>query len=284
MNTRNIYNADFLDILFEGRNKDYGAYELRRSEDRRVRKALIGTASIALVIVGGYVLSNNLMASPTVIRTETHTTTVLKDLTVPPPEEKIIPPPMPDNPAPPPPAASSIKVATPTITPDELVRAEDEVVKLDSIGNKTVALTTTKGDDESGADLASILGTPGGTGHVVEAPTGNNADADKPYTFVEMMPTFPGGDAALAKFLHDNVRYPHMAQENDIQGKVFVQFVVDREGSIKDVKTVGMQKGGGLEEEAIRVIKKMPKWKAGKQNGELVNVQFSLPVNFVLSN
>jgi len=284
MNTTNIYNADFLDILFEGRNKAYGAYELRRSEDRRVRKALMGTASIALVVIGGYVLGNNLHTMPMAIRTAANTTTVLKNLEVPPPEDKVIPPPMPAVPTPPPPAVSSIKVATPTITIDELVRAEDEVVKLDSIGNKTIALSTTKGDDINGVDMGSILGTPGGTGHVVEAPTGGNVDVDKPYTFVEMMPAFPGGEAALARFLHDNVRYPHLAQETEIQGSVFVQFIVDREGNIRDVKTVGANKGGGLEEEAVRVVKKMPKWKAGKQNGEYVNVQFSLPIRFTLAN
>lgn len=284
MNTANIYNADFLDILFEGRNKDYGAYELRRSEERRVRKALMGTASIALVVIGGYVAGNSIKTIPTAIRTDAHTSAVLKELAVPPPENKVIPPPMPANPTPPPPAASSIKVATPTITPDELVRAADEVVKLDSIGNKTIALTTTKGDDINGADLGSILGTPGGTGHVVEAPAGGNAAADKPYTFVEMMPSFPGGEAALAKFLRDNVHYPHLAQETEIQGSVFVQFIVDREGNIRDVKTMGANKGGGLEEEAMRVVKKMPKWKAGKQNGEYVNVQFSLPIRFTLQN
>jgi protein TonB len=285
MNTTNIYKADFLDILFEGRNKDYGAYELRRSEDRRVRKALMGTASIALVIIGGYVLGNTVKPMETAIRTEAHTTTVLKDLAVPPPEDKVIPPPLPANPTPPPPAASSIKVATPTITPDELVRAQDEVVKLDSIGNKTIALTTTEGDDINGRDLGSLLGQAGGTGHVVEAPSGGgNTDIDKPYTFVEMMPSFPGGDAALAKYLRDNVHYPRVAQENEIQGSVFVQFIVDRQGNITDVKTVGATKGGGLEDEAMRVVKKMPKWKAGRQNGEFVNVQFSLPIRFTLAN
>lgn len=279
MNTKNIYNADFLDILFEGRNKDYGAYELRRSEDGRVRKALIGTASIALVVVGGYVLSNNIFAASTGIRNTqvVYDSTKLIEL---PPDDKVIPPP-PVDPTPPPPAASSIKVTPPVITPDELVRAEDEVVKLDSIGNKTIALATVQGDDINGRDIASMLGGEGTTS-VVEAP---KAPAKEPvFTVVEIMPSFPGGEEALLRFLRDNVHYPRVAQENEIQGIVYVQFVVDKQGNISDVKTIGAVKGGGLEEESIRVVKKMPRWKPGKQNSEAVSVQFNLPVRYTLQN
>ncbi|WPV69379.1 energy transducer TonB [Chitinophaga sp. LS1] len=279
MNTKNIYNADFLDILFEGRNKDYGAYELRRSEDGRVRKALIGTASIALVVVGGYVLSNNLFAASMGIRNTqlVYDSTKLIEL---PPDDKVIPPP-PVDPPPPPPAASSIKVTPPVITPDELVRAEDEVVKLDSIGNKTIALATVQGDDVNGRDIASMLGGEGTT-NVVEAP---KVPAKDPVFYtVEIMPSFPGGEDALLRFLRDNVHYPRVAQESDIQGTVFVQFVIDKQGNISDVKTIGAVKGGGLEEESIRVVKKMPKWKAGRQNGEAVSVQFNLPVRYTLQN
>ncbi|WP_343673396.1 energy transducer TonB [Chitinophaga sp.] len=279
MNTINIYNADFLDILFEGRNKAYGAYDLRRSEDKRVRKALIGTASIALVVIGGYVLSNNLFAASTGIRNDAPVakTTVLENL--PPAEDKVIPPP--PVATTPPPAVSSIKVTPPVITRDELVRAEDEVVKLDSIGNKSIAVANIKGDDLNGADIASMLGGDG-TSHVVEAPKA--AAKETVFTFVEIMPSFPGGEEALLKFLHDNVNYPRVAQENEIQGIVSVQFVVDKQGNISDVKTIGAVKGGGLEEESIRVVKKMPKWKPGKQNGEAVSVQFNLPVRYTLQN
>ncbi|WPQ64915.1 energy transducer TonB [Chitinophaga sancti] len=279
MNTKNIYNADFLDILFEGRNKDYGAYELRRSEDGRVRKALIGTASVALVIVGGYVLSNNIFAASTGIRNTqvVYDSTKLIEL---PPDDKVIPPP-PVDPPPPPPAASSIKVTPPVITPNELVRAEDEVVKLDSIGNKTIALATVQGDDINGRDIASMLGGDGTT-NVVEAP--KVPAIDSVFYTVEIMPSFPGGEDALLRFLRDNVHYPRVAQENEIQGIVSVQFVVDKQGYISDVKTIGAVKGGGLEEESIRVVKKMPKWKAGRQNGEAVSVQFNLPVRYTLQN
>lgn len=102
------------------------------------------------------------------------------------------------------------------------------------------------------------------------------------FTFVEQPPSFAGGDAALNKFLASNIRYPHTATEKNIHGTVFVSFVVDDAGNVIDVKTVGAPKGGGLEEEAIRVVEKMPRWIPGKQNGKLVSVQFNLPIRFTL--
>ena len=106
--------------------------------------------------------------------------------------------------------------------------------------------------------------------------------SDKVFTFVQQMPQFSGGDEALMKYLHDHIRYPAVARENGTQGTVVVQFIISPDGSISHVKTVGAAKGGGLEEEAIRVVKGMPKWEPGKQNGQPVTVQFSLPVRFVL--
>jgi len=274
MNTNNIYTEDFLDILFDGRNKDYGAYDLRRSQDRRVRNAIIGTASIALVVIGGYVLSNNLVAASMPDRKVDKI--VLKTIEMPEIEKPITTPPPPPKVETPPPARSSIAFTTPEISPDDVT--ENQMPPIDSIGNKTVSTTNSIGDDVNGVDAPAIVGT--GSGVVTELPPA--VDHVTKFTFVEVMPSFPGGEEALAKFLKKNVNYPNMAIENGIQGKVFVQFVVDWEGNITDVKTVGAVKGGGLEQEAMRVVKAMPKWKPGKQNGSAVNVQFNLPVGFQL--
>lgn len=103
------------------------------------------------------------------------------------------------------------------------------------------------------------------------------------FTFVEQPPTFPGGDSALNGFLGDNIRYPKAALEKKIGGTVFVSFIVMNDGQVMSVKSVGDPKGGGLEEEAIRVVKLMPKWKPGKQNNRNVNVQFNLPIRFTLA-
>ena len=101
------------------------------------------------------------------------------------------------------------------------------------------------------------------------------------FMVVESMPEFPGGEPELQKFLYQNIKYPQMAKESGIQGRVFVTFVVEKDGSVTDVRVLrGI--GGGCDEEAIRVVQKMPKWKAGKQRGKPVRVQFNLPIKFTL--
>lgn len=278
MNARTIINADFLDILFDGRNKDYGAYELRRSEEKRVRNAIVGTASIALVIIGGYVLSNKLMAAGMHTRSQIETTpTVLKPIDI--PEEAAVTPPPPPVNTPPPPARSSIAFVTPTITDQEIAENESEVPKMDDIGNKAIGVANTVGDDVNGIESPFENGVPGG--NVVEPP--KVEEKKTIFTFVEIMPSFPGGEEALAKFLQKNLRYPRLAQETGIEGKVFIQFVVNTDGKISDVQAVGAAKGGGLEEEAVRVVRMMPNWKPGKQNHEPVIVRFNLPIGFRLS-
>jgi protein TonB len=103
------------------------------------------------------------------------------------------------------------------------------------------------------------------------------------FQVVEKMPSFPGGDAALFKFLNENVKYPVIAQENGVQGRVICQFVVNRDGSIVDVEVV-RSVDASLDKEAIRVIKSMPKWSPGQQRGKPVRVKYTLPVNFKLQN
>jgi periplasmic protein TonB len=102
------------------------------------------------------------------------------------------------------------------------------------------------------------------------------------FTVVESMPSFPGGEAARIEYLNNNIKYPQMARESGIQGRVFVTFVVERDGSVTDVKVLrGI--GGGCDEEAVRVIQNMPKWEPGKQRGKPVRVQFNMPILFKLN-
>ena len=101
------------------------------------------------------------------------------------------------------------------------------------------------------------------------------------FTIVEEMPSFPGGEAELFKYLGKNIKYPEMANSAGISGVVYVTFVVDKDGKIKDVKVLrGI--GGGCDEEAVRVVKNMPAWKPGKQRGKSVTVQYNLPIRFTL--
>lgn len=279
MNTATISGNDFLDILFKGRNKDYGAYELRRKYDKRVRNAIMGTASIALAIIGGYTVSNHLMALVTVTRPAPPPPTILDPITQ--IETKTTPPPPALSSSNPPPARPSVRFTPPVIARQEDVTPEDVPPRMDDIVNKTVSVATTDGV-EDGIDPSLLPETTSGG---IEVPVVKERDdRDKPRSFVEIMPSFPGGEAALATYLAKNIRYPNIAAENQISGRVVIQFVVDYEGNINDVKVISDPKGGGLEAEAARVVKAMPKWKPGKQNGRTVSVYYTLPIFFRLTD
>lgn len=110
----------------------------------------------------------------------------------------------------------------------------------------------------------------------------NDKQAGSPFMFVEQMPSFPGGKEALMRYLHDHIRYPQQARKQHLQGTVIVNFVVEKDGSIKNIQTINAEIGGGLEQEAERIVRNMPKWHPAKQNGEKVNVLYTLPIRFVL--
>jgi len=117
---------------------------------------------------------------------------------------------------------------------------------------------------------------------VIEEEEAEDEKEDEIFVFVEDQPGYPGGDKARIKYLQENIKFPVMAIESGIQGTVYVTFVVEKDGRITSVKVLrGI--GGGCDEEAVRVIKKMPRWKAGKQRGRSVRVQFNMPVRFVLA-
>ncbi|MFT6815543.1 MAG: protein TonB [Sphingobacteriales bacterium] len=118
---------------------------------------------------------------------------------------------------------------------------------------------------------------------IIEAPAPEeNTNEQEVFTIVENMPEFPGGEAAMRKYIGKNIKYPNLARENKVEGTVYIQFVINQNGEISDVKILrGI--GAGCDEEALRVIKKMPAWAPGKQRGKPVRVQFTLPVKFKLS-
>jgi len=115
----------------------------------------------------------------------------------------------------------------------------------------------------------------------IEMSDEDEAVEEEIFTVVESMPSFPGGEAKLYEYLGKNIEYPQIANESGIQGRVFVTFVVEKDGSITDVRVLrGI--GGGCDEEAVRVVKSMPKWTPGKQRGKAVRVQYNLPIKFTL--
>lgn len=271
MDVNQLLKSDFLDILFEGRNKDYGAYVLRREYQKRLGKAMVVTLIIVLVAIGAFLLSNYLAR-----QAELHPKPIVADVHIQNVDIKNdVPPPPPPPPAPEPPKVKpQVQYTPPQVVKDNQVKPNEQPPDLSQIKNQAIS-TVTKAGDVNGIDPGLVADK--GTGVVAAAPS-----ETKVFKFVEQMPSFPGGEDALLKYLHDHIRYPAVARENGIQGTVVVQFVVGPDGAIRDVTTVSKTLGGGLEQEAIRVVKGMPKWIPGKQNGRAVNVQYSLPVRFVL--
>ena len=152
-----------------------------------------------------------------------------------------------------------------------------EVVEVLNVVENNVEVASVNINTEDDKNKEVVISAP-----VTSAPIQEEED-QVVFQVVEKMPSFPGGDAALFKFLGDNVKYPVIAQENGVQGRVICQFVVNKDGSIVDVEVV-RSVDPSLDKEAIRVIKSMPKWSPGQQRGKPVRVKYTLPVNFKLQS
>ncbi len=261
------------DIVFEGRNKAYGAFQLRKLYDKHMTRAMI----IGIIL---FVL---LVSTPNIIRLikgflpETDNDLVMREVTLaePPPIDPKKPPPPPPPKVDPPPIKDQIKFVPPVVKKDEEVKEEEPPPPtVEEIKDKEIA-TETKEGQEDGVDEGLLEPEPA-PAVIEEAPR-----EEEPFTYVEQMPSFPDGTEAMYKYIYDKIKYPAIARENGISGQVIVQFVVSKEGDIQKAKVVrGI--GGGCNEEALRVVNGMPKWKAGKHNGRAVPVTFTLPIKFVL--
>jgi protein TonB len=253
-------NPERIELVFADRNKEYGGYVLRKKYEKRVMMAFIITLSaifLAIVVPKLITLLNNAVSSNKDAITEAIT------LAEPPPIDKTTPPPPPV--IPPPPVQQTIKFTPPKVVKDEEV--QEPPPTQEEVKETQVSTVTQEGNKD-------IIDVP-------EDPVVGDPDEGKIFTVVEEMPTFPGGEEKLFDYLRKNIKFPPVARENGIQGRVFVTFVVDKDGKVKDAKILrGI--GGGCDEEALRVIRNMPDWKAGKQNGRPVSVQYNLPVNFTL--
>ena len=167
-------------------------------------------------------------------------------------EEEVIPPSATPPPPPPPPPPAPTTVL-------EIVEDDEDV--------EEVEMEDTEVEEDTKVD-------------VIEQPE-ERVEEEQIFTIVEEMPSFPGGEEELFKYLGKSIKYPQMAADAGISGVVYVTFVVDKDGKVKDAKVLrGI--GGGCDEEAIRVVKAMPPWKPGKQRGKAVKVQYNLPIRFTL--
>lgn len=269
MEANKILNADILDLVFEGRNKDYGAYDLRKTYNKRILKALIITASVAIVALLGSLLAKAFQGKNNNVVQHEITLQEIKE------EEKKpdVPPPPPPKP-PPPPQVEMAKFTPPKIVKDEEVKEViQENKKLDSTKIDVVNKEGIKDND-----IAAPSQIDEGKQVIEEK---KDDDENKIFEKVEVEAAFPGGDAAWRKFLERNLRGDVASEAGAPAGSytVWVQFVVDKEGNVSDVKALTSH-GFGMEDEAVRVIKKGPQWKPAIQNGRNVKAYRKQPITF----
>src|SRR5450631_4379167 len=267
MDANKILNADILDIIFEGRNKEYGAYELRKSYNGRLIRALIGTAALILLLFIGYFVSGMKFGAKkqAVVVAEVQ----LEDFK----EEKKEPPP-PPPPKVEPPKVEMAKFTPPKIVPDDKVKEEEKPPVQEKLEDTKIGTVNQQGVKDEGSTAPPV--SDAGKG-VIEAP---KEDYDKTFTKVEIESEYPGGQAAWARYLNKNLHYPDEAVSNEIQGDVVVQFIVDKEGLVSEVEAVSGP--NQLRDEAVRVIKKSGKWTTAVQNGRQVKYYKKQPIKFRL--
>lgn len=276
MKPEKIMSSNLLDIVFEGRNKEYGAYELRRHHNGRV---LIGLLAVAVLTGSFFVIAT--IASrqrPAVAEAIGITDVQLQEVEI----EKPLPPP------PPAPKWEPIKVAevkftAPKIVKDEEVKSEDQPPEQEKLQDSRIGTINQEGIVDSG-----IVAPPNAEGNgsvVVEGSERAEENSyDKVFTKVEIESQYPGGFAAWLRYLNKNFRYPDDALNNNIQGTVLVQFIVDKLGNVSNVEVISGPDQGGLREEAVRVIKKSGQWLPAIQNGVKVKSYKRQPVVFMMAS
>ncbi|MDB5018903.1 MAG: Energy transducer TonB [Pedobacter sp.] len=270
MSKIDLFRKEWLDVVFENKNKAYGAYQLRQKNSSTTSRALLfASAAFILLFITPRIISMIKGALPE--------EEVVKQVEVaiqpPPPVDPKTPPPPPVEP--PPPKQDQVKFPPPIVKPDVEVRDQEppqiEDLKKADPGQKTIA-----GDPNADIVIAAPVGEGPKQAAVVED--------TKVYDFVsiETPPGFPGGIEKFYAYVGKSIKYPPMAAENNIQGKVFLSFVVEKNGELTDIH-VDRKLGGGTDEEAVRVLKASPRWTPGIQNGKPVRVKYNIPISFTLS-
>ena len=267
MSKIDLIDNSWVDLVFEGKNHSYGAYRLRKNTGKRNLASII-IVLVAIVVIMAAVWAKiaieNAMPKKVAITTDVELSQLAKKkeakverkepvkIEM---EQKVVEK-----------VKSSVKFTAPVIKKDEDVAPEDELKSQDDLAKTAVAIGSfdVKGNDEAAGEVLKAK----------EVIAQEKPVEEKVFDVVEQMPQFPGGDAALFE-------YPTIAEENGVQGRVIVTFVVERDGSITDVKVV-KSVDPSLDKEASRVVAGMPKWIPGKQNGSAVRVKYTVPVTFRL--
>ena len=277
MSKIDLISNDWVDLVFEGRNKSYGAYRLRRSTTKR---NIIAVISVLILVLACFIILTvkNIVDEQRAKVAVTQVTELSalnqpkkkaevkqKKIEIKQPEKVVER------------VKSSIKFTAPVIKKDEEVKPDEELKTQDELMSTKTAIGTfdVKGNDDANGEVLKAKEV------IAEPEPPKHEEENKVFDIVEQQPLFPGGPAALMKYLSDHTKYPVVAQENGVQGRVTVQFVVEKDGSISDVHVLrGVDPS--LDKEAVRVVKSMPRWTPGKQNGINVRVNYRVPVLFRL--
>ena len=278
-----LSSREWCDLVFEGKNKDFGAYVIRTESTKRHNKAVIYTiigAFVFALLAWGLAKANAYLEEKR-LKELAQQEEVLIDMTQeaeePEPEQERLEQPKPE--VLPEEVLKSVKVTELQIVEDDKVKKEDEIKTQDELKETETAFG--QKDNEKGTEDRNVTRTLKEE-VVVEKPVEKPKEVkEEVFRSVEQMPQFPGGEAALMKYLQSHINYPPMAAENNVQGKVVVQFVVDKTGKVGEVKVV-RSVDKDLDREAVRVCKSLPKFTPGRQNGQAVSVWYTLPVTFKL--
>ncbi len=276
MSKIDLISSDWVDLVFEGRNKAYGAYRLRKSTTKRNILAMVAVVLLLIVAfiiltVKNFVDEQRAKVAMTQVAELTNYKQPEKKAEVKQKKVEVEPERVVER------VKSSIKFTAPVIKKDEEVKPDEELKTQDELMSTKTAIGTfdVKGNDDVNGEILKAKEV------IAEPEPPKHEEENKVFDIVEQQPLFPGGPAALMKYLSENTKYPVVAQENGVQGRVTVQFVVEKDGSISDVHVLrGVDPS--LDKEAVRVVKSMPRWTPGKQNGITVRVNYRVPVLFRL--
>jgi len=280
MKPSEILTLSFEDIIFRGRNKLYGAYDLRMSYERHMRRGLAWGLFVFLLLVSTPKIFA-LFSTEEEMEIICYCCPCITDVDLPPKKEEskeiptFIPPP-------PPPPKSTIAYLPPVIKADDLVDLEAIVATIEDLGNFEIGTKTLEGSDD-GIAMGILEDYGDGDFFDSEVPVVEVKKKQDPevFMYVEQMPVFGSGIQELMEYLSSRIKYPDLARSAGIEGTVVIQFVVNPQGKVTDVTLVrGI--GGGCDELAVKIVSNMPDWSPGKQQGRAVPVKMTLPIKFNL--
>jgi len=268
----NLYKNEWLDLVFDKRNKEYGAYNIRQHYAENLTRALL--ISVVVVVSGAVAIGAAIKVEPKLTDNDRVVAVVdIKPPSAPPKKEEPVKAEL-EKPK----AAEPVKTRqyvemVPTATPTEV-----EPATIDELKNVAVGPANVDGPANGPTSALPETGTNTGPGEDI-----TESDAIHSTEVLSVLPAPVGGDEAWIKFLKKNLRYPPQAIDEEKSGKVWISFVIEKDGTLTDIKVM-KGAGYGMDEEALRVLKKAPAWTPGIQRGKPVRVAFTLPINFSLGN